>query len=252
MAYKLVISHAGNAAWDRFRDASRYDRGAQLDSRLVGELARQSKIRAQVAGADHDGIKTLYGRDFGDVTNALEVLDQSDRHALLIGEIGEKRPENLGLRTRLDLGILDDVSAAISALLPKLGVKEDRSHLDQSLANYRGARKGLDELATGKPGSELIHPQYLTKLINEHAADDAVFTFDVGTPAIWVARYPKMNGRRRLIGSLVHGSMANAMPQAIGAQAACPGRQIISLSGRWRFFDAYGRFLDPRASKSCR
>jgi len=153
------------------------------------------------------------------------------------------RPEVLGRRTRLDLGLVGDVNATISALLPKLSIKSDRSHLDQSVANYRRAREGLDDLATGRPGSKLIHPQYLTKLISEHAAQDAVFTFDVGTPAIWVARYLKMNGQRRLIGSLVHGSMANAMPQAIGAQAAYPNRQVISLSGDGGFAMLMGDFL---------
>jgi pyruvate dehydrogenase (quinone) len=153
------------------------------------------------------------------------------------------RPENLGRHTRLDLGVVGDVGATISALMPLLTVKTDRSHLDQSLARYRKAREGLDDLATGRLGSKLIHPQYLTKLINDHAAQDAVFTFDVGTPAIWVARYLKMNGRRRLIGSMVHGSMANAMPQAIGAQAAFPGRQVISLSGDGGFTMLMGDFL---------
>ena len=153
------------------------------------------------------------------------------------------RPENLGRHTRLDLGVVGDVGATISALLPQLTVKTDRSHLDQSLARYRKAREGLDDLATGRPGSKLIHPQYLTKLVNDHAAQDAVFTFDVGTPAIWAARYLKMNGARRLIGSMVHGSMANAMPQAIGAQAAFPGRQVISLSGDGGFTMLMGDFL---------
>lgn len=153
------------------------------------------------------------------------------------------RPENLGRRTRLDLGLVGDVGATICALLPKLNVREDRSHLDQSLAHYRKARQGLDDLATGRPGSKLIHPQYLTKLISDRAADDAIFTFDVGTPSIWAARYLKMNGRRRLIGSLVHGSMANAMPQAIGAQAAYPGRQVVSLSGDGGFAMLMGDFL---------
>ena len=153
------------------------------------------------------------------------------------------RPENLGRRTRLDLGVVGDVSATISALLPQLTVKTDRSHLDRSLARYRKAREGLDDLATARPGSKLIHPQYLTKVINDRASQDAIFTFDVGTPAIWVARYLKMNGRRRLIGSMMHGSMANAMPQAIGAQAAFPGRQVISLSGDGGFAMLMGDFL---------
>jgi pyruvate dehydrogenase (quinone) len=153
------------------------------------------------------------------------------------------RPENIGRRTRLDLGLVGDASATISALLPKLKTKQDRSHLDDSLSNYRKAKEGLGDLATGKPGHKPIHPQYLAKLLSDHADDDAVFTFDVGTPTIWAARYLKMNGRRRMIGSLVHGSMANAMPQAIGAQAAFPARQVISLSGDGGFAMLMGDFL---------
>jgi len=153
------------------------------------------------------------------------------------------RAENLGRRARLDLGLVGDVSATIEALLPKLKSRTDRAYLDACLAHYRKAREGLDELATGQPGRKPIHPQYLAKLISDAAADDAVFTFDVGTPSIWAARYLQMNGRRRLIGSLVHGSMANAMPQAIGAQAAYPGRQVISLSGDGGFTMLMGDFL---------
>ena len=99
------------------------------------------------------------------------------------------RPENLGRRTRLDLGLVGDVGSTISALLPRLHARQDRSHLDDSLANYRKAREGLDELATCKPGHNPIHPQALARVISEQASDDAVFTFDVGTPTIWAARY---------------------------------------------------------------
>ena len=141
------------------------------------------------------------------------------------------RPENLGRRARLELGLVGDVGATIAALLPKLIAKADRRHLDAALAHYKTAREGLDELATHTQGHKLIHPQYLAKLVSDAASEDAAFTFDVGTPTIWAARYLRMNGRRRMIGSLVHGSMANAMPQAIGIQAAQPDRQVISLSG---------------------
>jgi len=141
------------------------------------------------------------------------------------------RPENLGRRCKLDLGLVGDVGATIEALLPKLTEKSDRSHLDASLAHYRKARAGLDELARGTPGRKPIHPQYLARILSEIAADDAVFTADVGTPTIWAARYLAMNGRRRLVGSWAHGSMANAMAQAIGVQAAQPGRQVVSMSG---------------------
>ena len=141
------------------------------------------------------------------------------------------RPENLGRRCKLDLGLVGDVKLTIEALLPLLKPKSERKHLDNAIAHYKKAREGLDSLAQGTPGRKPIHPQYLARIISEQASDDAVFTFDVGTPTIWAARYLKMNGRRRMIGSLVHGSMANAMPQAMGVQASHPGRQVISLSG---------------------
>jgi pyruvate dehydrogenase (quinone) len=141
------------------------------------------------------------------------------------------RPEHVGRRVKLDLGLVGDVGATITALLPKLHTKTDRVHLDDALVRYRKSRQGLDDLAKGTPGRKPIHPQYLTKVLSDAASDDAVFTFDVGTPTIWAARYITMNGRRRLVGSLNHGSMANAMPHAIGVQAAYPDRQVISLSG---------------------
>ena len=141
------------------------------------------------------------------------------------------RPENLGRRCKLDLGLVGDVGATIAALLPRLHDKTERKHLDDATAHYRKAREGLDDLAKGTPGHKPVHPQYLTRLLSEAATDDAVFTADVGTPTIWAARYLAMNGRRRLIGSWAHGSMANAMAHAIGVQAAQPGRQVISLSG---------------------
>lgn len=168
------------------------------------------------------------------------------------------RPQQLGRRSRLDLGLVGDVRDTLTALLPKLSVKADRAWLDASLKHYLKAREDLDDLATGapkkgwfgaKPGSTPIHPQYLTKIVSEAAAADAVFTADVGTPTIWAARYLRMNGRRRLIGSWVHGSMANAMAQGIGAQAAQPGRQVVSLSGDGGFAMLMGDLLTLRQCK---
>jgi pyruvate dehydrogenase (quinone) len=153
------------------------------------------------------------------------------------------RPENLGRRCRVNLGVVGDVGATIEALLPRLEAKSDRKHLDASLAQYAKAREGLDELAVGHPGRKPIHPQFLAKTINDLAADDAVFTADVGTPTIWAARYLKVGGGRRLIGSWNHGSMANAMPQAIGAQATYLQRQVISLSGDGGFTMLMGDLL---------
>lgn len=141
------------------------------------------------------------------------------------------RPENIGRRCRVDLGLMGDVRETLNALLPLLDEKKDRAHLDRSLARYAADRKGLDDLATGAPGKKPVHPQFAARAISETAADDAIFTCDVGTPTIWAARYLRMNGRRRLLGSFNHGSMANALPQAIGAQLAFPGRQVVTLSG---------------------
>jgi len=143
----------------------------------------------------------------------------------------DNRPEQLGRRTRIDLGATGDVHETLRALLPRLTPKNDASHhLLHSLEHYKKARKGLDELAVPTPG-QAIHPQYLARVLDEVAAEDAIFTVDVGTPVIWAARYLTMNGKRRLLGSFNHGSMANALPQAIGVQASHPKRQVITLSG---------------------
>ncbi len=141
------------------------------------------------------------------------------------------REEQLGRRSHVDLGVVGGVAETLRAVLPLVEQKQSRAHLDAALADYREARKGLDDLAKGTPGQRPIHPQYLAKVLNEVASDDAIFTVDVGTPVIWAARYLRMNGRRRLLSSFNHGSMANALPQALGAQISHPGHQVVALSG---------------------
>jgi pyruvate dehydrogenase (quinone) len=153
------------------------------------------------------------------------------------------RAENIGRRAPVDLTVVGDVRATLAALLPLLKEKRDGTHLAQAQQHYARARKALDELAVGTPGKRLIHPQQIAKAISDHAAEDAVFTCDVGLPTVWAARYLAMNGKRRLIGSFWHGSMANAMPQGIGAQAAFLGRQVISLSGDGGFTMLMGDLL---------
>jgi pyruvate dehydrogenase (quinone) len=153
------------------------------------------------------------------------------------------RAENIGRRVPVDLGIVGDVRATLAALLPLLKQKRDDTHLTQAQQHYARSRRALDELARGTPGKRLIHPQQIAKAISDYAAADAVFTCDVGLPTVWAARYLAMNGKRRLLGSFWHGSMANAMAQGIGAQAACPGRQVISLSGDGGFTMLMGDFL---------
>jgi pyruvate dehydrogenase (quinone) len=153
------------------------------------------------------------------------------------------RPEALGNRCPLDLGLLGDVRTTLELLMPAVNEKAERGHLDGALAHYQKARRDLDALAESGPNSNLIHPQYVARLISELAAEDAIFTCDVGTPIAWAARYLKMNGRRRIVGSFNHGSMANAMLHAIGAQAACPKRQVISMSGDGGFTMMMGDFI---------
>jgi pyruvate dehydrogenase (quinone) len=153
------------------------------------------------------------------------------------------RPENIGRRASVDLGLVGDVRTTLTALLPLLTQKRDGSHLVQAQEHYAKVRKELDQLAGGKPGKQLIHPQQVAKAISDHAAADAVFTCDVGLPTVWAARYLRMNGNRRLIGSFWHGSMANAMAQSIGAQAAFPDRQVVSLSGDGGFAMLMGDLL---------
>ena len=141
------------------------------------------------------------------------------------------RGEQIGRRTKVDLGVVGDVKTTLRALLPNLTEKTDDLHLSASIQHYQKARAALDDLAVGEKGQKSIHPQYVAKIINELAGKDAIFTCDVGTPTIWAARYLTMNGKRRLLGSFSHGSMASALPQAIGAQLVYPDRQVITLSG---------------------
>lgn len=143
----------------------------------------------------------------------------------------DRDPSALGRRVQIDIGIVGEVREAAAALTPLIAPGRDDKFLTRARDHYAKARKGLDDLATPRDGGKPLHPQYVARVIDAVAADDAVFTADVGTPAVWAARYLTMNGRRRLIGSFNHGSMANAMPQALGVQAAYPGRQIVSLSG---------------------
>jgi pyruvate dehydrogenase (quinone) len=159
------------------------------------------------------------------------------------------RGEQIGRRTHVDLGLVGNVKDSIAALLPLLKTKKKSDHLKISLDHYKKARTGLDELAVGEPGRTPIHPQYVAKLIDSIAAQDAVFTCDVGTPTIWASRYLKMNGRRSLLGSFVHGSMASAVPQGIGAQAAYTGRQIVALAGDGGLAMLLGDLLTLRQMK---
>jgi pyruvate dehydrogenase (quinone) len=139
-----------------------------------------------------------------------------------------------------------DTKETLAALLPKIKQNDQDGHLKECLEHYKKTRSELDSLANPSRKGEAIHPQYVTKMIDEVATDDAIFTCDVGTPTIWAARYLTMNGKRRLLGSFNHGSMANALPHAIGAQISHPGRQVVTLSGDGGFAMLMGDLLSLR------
>ncbi|MBV8115677.1 MAG: ubiquinone-dependent pyruvate dehydrogenase, partial [Silvibacterium sp.] len=157
--------------------------------------------------------------------------------------------EQIGRRAPVTLGLIGNVKDTLEALIPLLDDKADRSYLDLCLRHYKEARRSLDDLAVGEPGRSPLHPQYVAKVLDEVAAEDAIFTCDVGTPTIWSSRYLHMNGKRRLLGSFNHGSMANALPQAIGLQASHAGRQVVSLSGDGGLAMMFGDLLTLKQHK---
>jgi pyruvate dehydrogenase (quinone) len=154
------------------------------------------------------------------------------------------RPEHLGRRSKLDLAVWGDAGETLRALTPRVKEKSDRRFLDRMLRKHAEALEGVvsaytRDVETQRP----IHPEYVASIMDEEASDDAVFTVDTGMCNVWAARYLTPNGRRRVIGSFSHGSMANALPQAIGAQLVDRDRQVVTLSGDGGFSMLMGDFL---------
>jgi pyruvate dehydrogenase (quinone) len=156
------------------------------------------------------------------------------------------RAENLGRRANIHTGLVGDVKETINTLTPLLDEKKDDSHLESILKDYRHIRERLDKKAVADRSSSILYPEYVAAEISRQIADNAILTADVGTACIWAARYVEMKRGRRLLGSFNHGSMANAMPQAIGAQVAFPDRQVISFSGDGGFTMLMGDLLTIR------
>jgi len=141
------------------------------------------------------------------------------------------KPENLGRRAKLDFGLCGDVKDSLQALLPLVNDKEDRTFLDRQLKFYKEVKKNLLFYVNDRGEPNAIHPEYVASVINEVADKDAIFTVDTGMCCVWAARYIEGTGERKMLGSFNHGSMANAMPQAIGAALACPDKQVIAFCG---------------------
>jgi pyruvate dehydrogenase (quinone) len=141
------------------------------------------------------------------------------------------KPETLGRRAKLDMGLCGDVKDTLQTLMPMIEIKDDTTFLDLQVKFYKEVKKNLLIYVKdpGKPNA--IHPEFVVSIINELAAKDAIFTVDTGMCCVWAARYIEGTGERKMLGSFNHGSMANAMPQAIGAALACPGKQVIAFCG---------------------
>ncbi|MEV8030578.1 pyruvate dehydrogenase [Streptomyces sp. NPDC086182] len=154
------------------------------------------------------------------------------------------RPEHLGRRSKLDLAVWGDVRETLRCLIPRVRPKGNRRFLDKMLKKHADALEGVVKAYTRKVDRHVpIHPEYVASVLDELADEDAVFTVDTGMCNVWAARYISPNGSRRVIGSFSHGSMANALPMAIGAQFTDRKRQVVSMSGDGGFSMLMGDFL---------
>lgn len=161
----------------------------------------------------------------------------------------DSRGEQIGKRVPVDVPLVGTARDTLRELINLIDSATSSKHLRVMRDHYTKTRKKLDELAAPSRGKRAIHPQYLTRLIDEAAADDAVFIPDVGSPVVYAARYITTTRDRRIIGSFTHGSMANGLPMGIGAQAAFPERQVISLSGDGGLGMLMGELLTVREHK---
>jgi pyruvate dehydrogenase (quinone) len=159
------------------------------------------------------------------------------------------RGRNLGRRTPVDVPMVGSVADTLTALQPLLTQHRDSGHLDRCLDHYRKTRRKLDELAVNDRDRAPIRPEYVAAQVSALAAEDAVFTVDVGSPVVWAARYLKMNGRRRLLGSFNHGTMACALPLAIGAQTVDRDRQVVALAGDGGLTMLFGELITLTQSR---
>ena len=143
----------------------------------------------------------------------------------------DTRPERIGRRAKVDIGLCGNIKDTLEALLPMVKQKNNNDFLNEQLAFYDEEKKQMQTYVDDAGNKELIHPEFIAAIIDRLAADDAIFTVDTGMSCVWGARYINATGQRKMLGSFNHGSMANAMPQAMGAALACPGRQVIALCG---------------------
>ncbi|MDB4924741.1 thiamine pyrophosphate-dependent enzyme [Mucilaginibacter sp.] len=141
------------------------------------------------------------------------------------------KSERLGRRAKVDIGLCGNIKDTLTALLPLVAQKKDDSFLKEQLEFYAEVKKQMQGYVDDGGETDNIHPEKVASILDEIAADDAIFTVDTGMSCVWGARYINATGKRELLGSFNHGSMANAMPMAIGAALSCPNRQVIAMCG---------------------
>lgn len=141
------------------------------------------------------------------------------------------KPERIGRRAKVDVGLQGSIKDTLTALLPLISQKKDDSFLQAQLKVYADVKDNMQTYVDDTGKKEMIHPEFVAKTLDQLADDDTIFTVDTGMSCVWGARYINATGKRKMLGSFNHGSMANAMPHAIGAALACPGRQVIALCG---------------------
>jgi thiamine pyrophosphate-dependent acetolactate synthase large subunit-like protein len=199
-----------------------YARTPVCDARPEANACRSNKTCATTTRHSR-GWQAVPGHTVGISTRRLKARRLHSLIAIFCPRQHHFRPitlvASLGRRTKVNFGFVGDAKTTLRALLPKL--QKNAAHSKESLDHYRKARKGLDELATANSGKKLIHPQYVARVLDQLAAEDAIFTCDVATQPSG-PRYLTMNGKRRILGSFTDGSMANALPRAVGAQVSHP------------------------------
>ena len=153
------------------------------------------------------------------------------------------REENIGNRTGVNIGVHADIGAFVAKLLPKIDQKSDDAFLQKLTESFKKWRQSKHEEASSSRDVEPLHPQIFAQFINQYASDNAIFTVETGTSAIWAAHHITFHSNRRVIGSFNHGSMAVGLPSAMGAQFAHPGREVWAISGDGAFNMAMQDFI---------
>jgi pyruvate dehydrogenase (quinone) len=234
--YEKVVIFCGIGASDA------HDEVIELSGRLnapVGYSFR-GKMGIQYANPNEVGMTGLLG-----LPSAFHSMHEADLLVLLGTDFPysqfmpvnckivqvDIKPERIGRRAKVEIGLHGSVKDTVSALLPLLNQKTDERFLQAQLKFYEEVKKQMQTYVDDTGEHEMIHPEFVMHTIDEIAAKDAIFTVDTGMSCVWGARYINATGKREMLGSFNHGSMANAMPQAIGAALACPERQVVALCG---------------------